>query len=185
LNPVFLLVTTLKTGVRALFWISWFWSIATMLPAKISWTEKTVQRVAKPSDLTVSADYTFKNSGSTPVKVTSVTTSCGCTTTQLDKQSYAPGETGKLTALFEIGSRSGPQEKTITVVSNDGTAATTTLVLRVDIPELVALSPRLLIWSRGREHRKGSHVHRHRRNRSASTRCPKHRSTLQNRTHRR
>jgi len=117
--------------------------------AELLWVEKTARRVAKPSDLTVSADYTFRNAGSAPVKITSIATSCGCTTTQLDQQSFAPGATGKLTAVFEIGSRSGPQEKTITVVADDGVASTTTLVFRVDIPELVTLAPRLLVWSRG------------------------------------
>ena len=50
--------------------------------------------------------FAFRNIGDDPVTIMRVTSSCGCTTPRLDKRTYAPSESGAITARFEIGQRS-------------------------------------------------------------------------------
>ncbi|HRE11707.1 MAG TPA: DUF1573 domain-containing protein, partial [Ignavibacteria bacterium] len=49
-----------------------------------------------------------------------ITAACGCTGLVADeKKEYQPGETGKIKFTFNTEGRSGINEKTITVESND------------------------------------------------------------------
>lgn len=67
-------------------------------------------------------EYNFKfvNKGSTPLKIDKVSTSCGCTgATTNGKDSYGKGEEGTIHVTFNTRGRSGVQEKTLMVYSND------------------------------------------------------------------
>jgi hypothetical protein len=92
--------------------------------------------------------FPFRNSGAKPVTITAVESSCGCTTPHLAKPLYAPGETGEIRALFEFGDRVGPQQKVLTVMTDDAKVATH-LVLRVEIPEVLVADQRVLQWAHG------------------------------------
>jgi len=69
---------------------------------------------------TVTLVYEFKNTGDTDVIIRNVRTSCGCTTSKLDKKLYAPGESGEIIAEFDSKNRAGLQRKTITVSTTEG-----------------------------------------------------------------
>jgi len=67
-------------------------------------------------------EYNFKfvNKGSTPLKIEKVTTSCGCTAaTTNGKEEYGKGEEGSIHVSFNTRGRTGVQEKTLMVFSND------------------------------------------------------------------
>ncbi|MFA6961378.1 MAG: DUF1573 domain-containing protein [Opitutaceae bacterium] len=85
-------------------------------------------------------EYLFKNEGTTAVTVTDTTTSCGCTVPALEKKTYAPGEKGVLKVRFDIGDRQGPQNRTITLVTDAGTQV---LTLIVNLPLRSIIVPRL------------------------------------------
>lgn len=60
------------------------------------------------------------------------------------------GETGEIVATMTIGDRTGRQNRTITVTTDAaGQKFVHTLIMRVDIPELVSCSPQLLTWPIG------------------------------------
>lgn len=64
--------------------------------------------------------FEFTNTGADKLIVTNVQPSCGCTGAIIeDKKEYAPGEKGKVKVTFNTEGRSGHNEKTITVESND------------------------------------------------------------------
>ena len=108
--------------------------------------EQEFQRT--PEDQGLAVDFTFRNKGDSAVTITRITPSCGCTTAELSKKTYAPGETGKLAAKFTFGGRRGPQAKSITVGTDDGkTAQLTFKCLILDDP--VALSQSLVFWRVG------------------------------------
>ena len=67
----------------------------------------------------VQAPFTLRNGGDEPLHIAYVRTSCGCTTTALDKRELAPGEETSLVATLSLKGRSGPQSKTLTIGSND------------------------------------------------------------------
>lgn len=119
--------------------------------AQLVW-EKTFQELrAQPGDEKVEAAFRFRNGGASPVKITRLTSSCGCTTARLEKDLYAPGEGGELLATFKIGSRTGLQKKTIEVRTDPPSAAPLHLGLYTDIVENVGLDRKIVFWSRGEQ----------------------------------
>ncbi|MBC7367022.1 MAG: DUF1573 domain-containing protein [Undibacterium sp.] len=56
------------------------------------------------------ASYGFRNDASAPVMITQAVPSCDCTTVELTKKTYAPGESGVLVARFDPTGRSGDGE---------------------------------------------------------------------------
>ena len=63
--------------------------------------------------------FEFKNTGKTPILVSNVATSCGCTTAEKPNEPVAPGKTGKISVKYDT-KRVGPFTKTITVTTNVG-----------------------------------------------------------------
>ena len=96
----------------------------------------------------VSRDFVFTNVGDSPVEVLDVRSSCGCTTAAPEKKVYEPGESGKLSALFEAGQRVGEQSNSIMVRTDHPERSIHSLVFFVDIPRPLTLSHRFLIWQR-------------------------------------
>src|SRR5258706_14591869 len=73
-----------------------------------------------PQGPQVQGEFQFKNIGQTVLEIKSVKPSCGCTgVIQDEKKQFQPGETGTVKFTFNTEGRSGHNEKTITVESND------------------------------------------------------------------
>ncbi len=63
--------------------------------------------------------YTFTNTGGSPLVISDVRSTCGCTVGKdWPKDPIAPGEVGTISVSFDSEGRSGRQEKTVTVVAN-------------------------------------------------------------------
>ncbi len=77
----------------------------------------------------VTHTFVLTNVGDAPLTITSVRTSCGCTTTALPKTTLNPGESVKLTATFDSTHYSGRVGKSIYVESNDPNTPKLVLVI--------------------------------------------------------
>lgn len=68
----------------------------------------------------IQASYSFEftNTGKTPVVISNVQPSCGCTTPEWTREPIMPGKSGKVTASYNSAGRPGNFNKTITVVNN-------------------------------------------------------------------
>lgn len=117
--------------------------------AALTWEKKQAELAAKPGDQELVALFPFKNTGSTTVIIRNLETSCECTVAELTQRSYAPGEAGTIRAVFTVGDRMGLQNRTVTVTMDDPYAPIAVLTLRVDIPERLSYSTRMLHWSVG------------------------------------
>ncbi|HSI10153.1 MAG: DUF1573 domain-containing protein [Rariglobus sp.] len=104
---------------------------------------KVTLEPAKPVDH-LDTEFAFKNTGTAAVTVTTITASCGCTVPALEKKDYAAGEKGVLKIRFDVGDRQGPQNRTVTVVTDDGASQTLTLI--VNLPLRSFIVPRLLLY---------------------------------------
>ncbi|RYD65244.1 MAG: DUF1573 domain-containing protein [Verrucomicrobiaceae bacterium] len=102
-----------------------------------------------PKDKFVEAKFSFKNTGASPVTIKNIRTSCGCTSADLEKKTYAPGEEGHVAVKFNFGGRLGGQRKTIRVFASDQPDDPMVLDLRVYITEPVTVSPSLVFWRVG------------------------------------
>ena len=115
--------------------------------AALAWETKAAELHPTLTDKTAVAHFKYKNTGDKPVKITSVHSSCGCTTAALKKDVVAPNESGEITATFNIGARSGVQNKTITVMTDDDAGQPTVLKLTATIPRLLEIAPAFIYWS--------------------------------------
>ena len=116
--------------------------------AEIVWENPSQEFQRCPEDRELAVNFTFKNTGRQPVTITKIASSCGCTTADLPKKTYAPGESGTLTAKFTFGGRRGPQAKAITVMTDD--QKTTQLSFQcLILDEPVALAPSFVYWKVG------------------------------------
>ena len=63
--------------------------------------------------------FTFKNSGSDPLVITEVKTSCGCTQPTYPKEPIGPGQEGVVEVTYNSVGKQGGQRATIRVFTND------------------------------------------------------------------
>jgi hypothetical protein len=126
-------------------------ALSTNAIAQLRWEDPEQKVAAGATDQFVVAKYQFSNTGNYPVTIIEVQPSCGCTTVQLAKKEYAPGESGELAARFDIAGRSGRQEKSIVVSTKDTINQPITLRLVVTIPEAVRIEPEVVFWRLGDE----------------------------------
>ena len=73
-------------------------------------------KVNKP----VTHEFSFINGGDSPLVITSVQASCGCTVAKYSKDPISPGSSGFVTATYNAA-KVGVFTKTITVNANTGT----------------------------------------------------------------
>lgn len=66
----------------------------------------------------VSYSFKFKNEGKTPLVISNVSATCGCTTPETPNAPIKPGEEGNIKVVFDSAGKSGMQDKVITITSN-------------------------------------------------------------------
>ncbi|MDF4204497.1 DUF1573 domain-containing protein [Maribacter sp. SA7] len=95
--------------------------------AKIEFKSETVDygEIAKGSDGV--RVFEFTNTGTAPLIVSKVSSSCGCTIPKKPEDPILPGKTGEIQVKYDTN-RVGPIRKAITVISN---ADTPTKVLKI------------------------------------------------------
>jgi hypothetical protein len=123
--------------------------LSLLLPAahaQLKWDAQKIEVRAEPGQDQVSSVFAFQNAGKTQVDLREVSTSCGCTVAEPDKETFLPGEKGKITATFSPGDRTGWQEKEINVTTNDPKNPNVVLTLRVWVPPLLEVKPLALGW---------------------------------------
>lgn len=82
--------------------------------------EKTSHDFGKinEADGRVSTVFTFKNEGMSPLILSNVRASCGCTTPVWPREPIEPGQTGSITVTYNPNGRPGRFQKTVTITSN-------------------------------------------------------------------
>lgn len=85
--------------------------------------------------------FEVKNSGTGPLVIDRVTTSCGCTAAVAKTKEIAPGGTGQIDVTFDTSARRGANRKSITIISNDPSSPRTQLEVAVNVESLLAFEP--------------------------------------------
>ena len=62
--------------------------------------------------------FSFENTGTAPLIITNVQTTCGCTAPEWPKEPVMPGESAELKVRFDSTGKFGRQNKVISVISN-------------------------------------------------------------------
>ena len=95
-------------------------------------------------DSIVQSIIQFRNSGELPLKIRRVQTSCGCTAAELTKLDYQPGESGQIEIQFNTKGFSGVVRKYVTVYLEEGTPASSRIVLQANVKTNILIEPRYL-----------------------------------------
>ena len=102
--------------------------------AQISFVSETVDygTIAKNSD--GKREFTFTNTGNTPLIITSAQGSCGCTVPTYPKEPIAPGAKGTISVKYATD-RVGAFSKTVTLTTNATTPSTVLTIKGNVLPE--------------------------------------------------
>lgn len=119
------------------------------LHAQLTWEQTQIELHPKPGDAEAVAQFKYENKGSKPIQIKSMKSSCGCTVASLKKNDVAPGEKGEVTATFKIGGRTGVQQKTVTVETDETTNPVTSLVLKAVVAQPIDIQPSFVYWETG------------------------------------
>jgi hypothetical protein len=84
---------------------------------KFSWEEKTHNFGKIEQNLPVVHEFQFSNTGKSPLVISAVKGSCGCTVTEYTKEPVAPGKSGIVKATFNAKAM-GSFNKSIRVTAN-------------------------------------------------------------------
>ncbi len=77
--------------------------------------------------------YVVSNNGGDVLKILDVRASCGCTAANPDKKELKPGESTDILVSFNSKGRKGPQNKTVTVTTNDPEKPSISLTFKCNV----------------------------------------------------
>lgn len=119
------------------------------LRAAVEWATTSAMARAAAGQEAVELAFAFRNAGPRAARIVRLQPSCDCVSATVAPETVAPGETGKVAVKFALGGRSGRQERTVSVFFSDEPDRPVELRLVVEIPEPMAISPRLVFWRVG------------------------------------
>ena len=115
----------------------------------LEWEATTVFLEAPAGSAEIQGEFRFTNRGSTTVRIRDVGSSCGCTVPSLEKEVFAPGESGRIRAVYHVDADEGLRSETITVTTDEPLPGPYTLTLEVAVEIPIRITPRLLYWRVG------------------------------------
>jgi Protein of unknown function (DUF1573) len=89
-------------------------------------------------------DIKFKNVGDEDLKITSVSTSCGCSSALVSADLLKPGESGKIDFMFN-GLGMGTVQKNVMIQTNEAVTPFHTIAMTMTMIEPVTLTPQSII----------------------------------------
>jgi len=95
--------------------------------------------------------FTCTNTGTAAVLIGELHPSCGCLMPSLAKRTLEPGESAKLTIIFDRTGYTGDVMRTFGVVTDEPGRVRNPyqLILRADLPGTLTITPRLNAWYKG------------------------------------
>lgn len=106
--------------------------------AKIEFTDKSKDFGDITQGDVVKHVFKFKNTGTEPLVLSNVITSCGCTATEWPREPIAPGASAVIDATFNSKGKMGKQNKVITVVSNSAEGSARVSIISNVLPKPAA-----------------------------------------------
>lgn len=87
--------------------------------------------------------FKFRNAGGSPLIIEKINTGCGCTVAALDKNEYAPGESGEINITYNPKGH-GKSSRNIQVMTNDPEQRSFSLTIGAEVVPVVVASPTAL-----------------------------------------
>jgi hypothetical protein len=119
---------------------------ALSLRAQLTWEADRASIDLQPGQKSARTAFNFKNTGTEPVTIHRVSSSCDCTVPTLEKKFYRPGESGRIAVEYKAGKSSGIRS---IIVESSSRPSAQRLILEVNILPLAEISPREITWGVG------------------------------------
>jgi hypothetical protein len=94
---------------------------ATVVAPSVKWNKLEYDFGTIPQNVPAIANFEFENTGKTPVVLSNVSGSCGCTVPEWPKEPIMPGKKSKISATYNAANV-GAFTKTVTVTITNGSA---------------------------------------------------------------
>jgi hypothetical protein len=91
-------------------------------------------------------EFVYRNTGSVPLEVTHVRTSCGCTTAGDWDRRVDPGSEGRVKVNFSTGGYSGVLQRSVTLVTNDPQQPQLVLQVKAQIWAPIEVNPKTVMF---------------------------------------
>lgn len=92
--------------------------------------------------------FTIRNEGTLTLEISRVHASCGCTVANISSQQIPPGGESQISSRLSLQGRSGPQQKTIVIDSNDPDQPQYVLTLRGVVGAALNVQPQQIMMPR-------------------------------------
>ncbi len=133
-------------------WVSWIFVLSiggTLLAQPIEWVGSSSIDFGKVKEGEVlEGKFRFANKGKTPVHIREVHASCGCTTNQLSKMIYNPGETATISYSVKTKGFRGPIRKTIEVQFEEEHLEPLVYVIQATVISEIEVNPSFVDFKR-------------------------------------
>jgi hypothetical protein len=114
---------------------------------RITFEKTTIDLGNISINTSTTCEFKFKSSGTEPIEITNVRTTCGCTTAKLDKKPYPPGESNSIKITYHSGPMNEKANKSIYVLTNDVVSPTIQLNITATVQKKVEARPDILTLS--------------------------------------
>jgi|ERR1043165_207147 hypothetical protein len=121
--------------------------VAGLPAADLVFDQETVSVTPKAGSQRETVTFPFRNNGTQVLTIGRLDASCGCTTAELEKRTYQPGEKGEITVVFDLNGLAGRQEKTLQVYHDRG--AMVQLHITALLADAPTITPAFLTWKVG------------------------------------
>ena len=92
--------------------------VDTTLIAEMTFEEETHNFGIVDQGAIITHDFKFSNTGTVPLVISDVRSTCGCTVADWPREPIPPGGTGKIPVRFDTKNKSGIQSKPVTITAN-------------------------------------------------------------------
>lgn len=117
--------------------------------AQLAWDTTQVEMNPAPGQTNISATFHFQNVGQRAVTLFGLKDGCGCSTSNLTRRSYAPGEKGDFTLAFAADGKPGHVVKHATLQTDDPYRPNVYLALVASVQEILTARPTSVQWRVG------------------------------------
>lgn len=116
---------------------------------QLRWEATELEVESRPGQTKADGWFRFLNAGPRPVTLFGLKDGCGCSTSNLVRRAYGPGERGDFTLGIETGGTPGNYVKFATLKTDDPYQPNVYLCVHVRVPEAIEWRPGSLQWRVG------------------------------------
>ncbi len=109
--------------------------------SRLAIESKTYDFGAVPEGSKVIHDFEVKNLGTMPLQIQRIIPACGCTASNVDKDSVDPGSSAKIHIEFDTTGFSGEKVKTVRVLTSDPDVSSLDLTIKGTVDRELTIEP--------------------------------------------